>query len=125
MRFYGVSDADCMKMPYRRLIGLYQTIRTIQIEEEARAVMIAHQSKPKDFLNGLQRELHEITQGRSSAHQKPVEINHVITRYEESGGAIAQERRRQEQAAARLAALREQHGGRIPPDVLLAELANR
>jgi len=125
MRFYGVSDQDCLKMPYRRMLGLSREIRTLQIEEEVRAVLIANQSKPKEFLRDLHNELRERTGGRAVASNKPIEINHVITQYEASDGAIAVERRRQEQAAARLDALRAEHGGTLPPDIILAELAKR
>jgi hypothetical protein len=65
MRFYHLSDEQCLKMPIIRFLALSKRISVVQAEEEIRAISIQHADKPGERIKELIKRVQKDTPKRS------------------------------------------------------------
>lgn len=104
MRFYGMTDTECMRMPFYRFMALYRKIGHLQLEEEARQLTIVHNGDPSKRL----KEIMSILRPNDHSAEIPVGamllMNTPGVRAESEAGSILKLRERQKESALRLKA---------------------
>jgi hypothetical protein len=107
IRFYGVTDAEVMKMPARRFFVLHEKITQISSEEDMRALMNQH-GKPQERLKELQKIANGGKTPVSSTTNKPsasiIHESPYAAQFEAETGDINATREQQKIAAEKLKA---------------------
>lgn len=104
MRFYGLSDRQCLQMPIGRLILLYTEITPLEAEEDLRRLTIQYTANPRDYGHALQStiEADGSTAPGPDANEKAMAVVPGLAGYEGQGGEIDAIRQRQRESAARI-----------------------
>jgi hypothetical protein len=102
MRFFGLSDVECLRMPSPRFFALYRAIRAVELEEEARSLIITHHGEPGKRLEEIRKQLE--SPGKRIAHGKSsiAYVHEGLANYEQEPGRIAEIRRKQRESAERI-----------------------
>jgi hypothetical protein len=113
MHFYRLSFDQVMDMPFTRFVLLQRCSVIIELEQEARALGIAHAGKPGDRIKEITNKLRELDKSRSEkvGRTSPSTMTYVTlnqgVNLEAEPGSILAERERQKAAAERLEAERQ------------------
>src|SRR5262249_17541761 len=116
MRFYGLTDRDCLRMPFPRLLLLYDKINLLETEEEIRDLVTVHAGDPQLRLRQLQEHLYEASPTTVSANgSERIESRAGFVEYADANptafdDAFAAVRARQQAADAARRAEWEAHG---------------
>lgn len=104
MRFYGMTDKECLSMPFSRFMALYQQINHLQLEEEAHQLVIVHHGEPGKRV----KEIIALLRPNDHSAEMPVSamllMNTPGVGVEQESGSILALRERQKESARRLKA---------------------
>jgi hypothetical protein len=102
MRFYHMTDKECLDIYVHRFFALYKAIRHLELEEEARSIAVTHGSKPADRLKQISTELRKREKPAPSASLATLMVlNQPGVSVEKEPGSIEALRARQKANAER------------------------
>lgn len=104
IRFYGLSERDCMAMPLSRFMALYGAISYLRMEEEAYQLSIIHNNDPGKRIKEIAAKLRPNDHNAQMPVGAMLLLNTPGVRAEEEAGSILKLRERQKESAARLKA---------------------
>ena len=104
MRFYGMTDKECMVMPFSRFMALYQEINHLQLEEEAHQLVIVHHGEPGKRVKEIIALLRPDDKNADMPVSAMLLMNTPGVGVEREAGSILALRERQKASAIRLKA---------------------